>query len=184
VRSTVTGSDGGISNYGLAEVINSTVSGNTILQDMSDSGAGVHNSGTLTITHSTISNNSYAFGEEGPTGLYTSEDATLVVTASIVDGDCGGDITSRGYNIESPGDTCGFDHATDLVNISVERLALQSLGDNGGPTETHALGAGSVAIDVIPAEECVDADDEPLTTDQRGEPRDSMCDIGAFEVQP
>ena len=28
----------------------------------------------------------------------------MVVTASIVDGDCGGEITSRGYNIESLGD--------------------------------------------------------------------------------
>ncbi len=43
---------------------------------------------------------------------------------------------------------------------------------------------GGVAIDVIPAEDCVDADGEPLTTDQRGFPRDSMCDVGAFEVQP
>ena len=46
------------------------------------------------------------------------------------------------------------------------------------------LGAGSVAIDVIPAEDCVDADGAPLTTDQRGEPRPetggTMCDVGAF----
>jgi hypothetical protein len=32
--------------------------------------------------------------------------------------------------------------------------------------------------------DCVDAEGEPLTTDQRGERRDSMCDVGAFEVQP
>jgi hypothetical protein len=36
-------------------------------------------------------------------------------------------------------------------------------------------------------EACLDADDEPLTTDQRGQPRpetgDSMCDVGAFEVE-
>jgi len=30
---------------------------------------------------------------------------------------------------------------------------------------------GSIAIDHIPAADCVDADGEPLTTDQRGEPR-------------
>jgi hypothetical protein len=29
---------------------------------------------------------------------------------------------------------------------------IGSLTENGGPTETHALEAGSVAIDVIPAE--------------------------------
>jgi hypothetical protein len=53
---------------------------------------------------------------------------------------------------------------------------------------THALGAGSVAIDQIPEADCVDADGQPLTTDQRDEPRPetggTMCDVGAFEVQP
>jgi len=51
---------------------------------------------------------------------------------------------------------------------------------------THALEPGSVAIDQIPEADCLDADGEPLTTDQRGEPRPggSMCDVGSFEVQP
>jgi hypothetical protein len=106
----------------------------------------------------------------------------------LVDGDCefGPDYVteSNGGNIESPGDTCGFDQPTDQVDVSGDDLKLGPLQDNGGPTETHALGADSVAIDQIPADECVDADGEPLTTDQRGFPRDSMCDIGAFEVQP
>jgi hypothetical protein len=98
---------------------------------------------------------------------------------------------SGGHNIESPGDTCGFDQPTDQVNVSTEDLNLGPLADNGGPTMTHALltePAPSVAIDWILAENCVDADGQPLTTDQRGEPRPetggTMCDIGAFEVQP
>ena len=62
--------------------------------------------------------------------------------------------------------------------------SLGPLQDNGGPTMTHALLPGSVAIDQIPAVDCVDAEGEPLTTDQRGFQRDSMCDVGAFEVQP
>jgi hypothetical protein len=37
---------------------------------------------------------------------------------------------------------------------------------------------------VIPEAECLDADGAPLTIDQRGFPRDSMCDVGAFEVEP
>jgi hypothetical protein len=53
---------------------------------------------------------------------------------------------------------------------------------------THALLPGSVAIDQVPEADCVDADGAPLTTDQRGEPRPetggTMCDLGAFEVQP
>ena len=81
-------------------------------------------------------------------------------------------------DIESPGNTCGFDHGTDLVNITEGQLDLGALADNGGQTMTHALGPGSVAIDVIPADMC------EVTEDQRGFPRDSMCDVGAFEVQP
>jgi hypothetical protein len=106
----------------------------------------------------------------------------------LVDGGCAGSIESGGHNIESPGDTCNFDQLTDQVDVTAEQLNLGPLQHNGGPTETHALGAGSVAIDQVPADECVDTDGAPLTTDQRGEPRPetggSMCDVGAFEVQP
>ena len=101
----------------------------------------------------------------------------------MVDGDCfddGGVITSNGYNIESPGDTCGFDQPTDQVDVTVDDLKLGPLQDNGGPTMTHALLPGSVAIDVIPADMC------EVDEDQRGEPRPggTMCDVGAFELQP
>jgi hypothetical protein len=104
----------------------------------------------------------------------------------VVDSDCaGGTARSGGGNLESPGDTCGFNQPTDAVNISADDLKLGPLADNGGPTMTHALGAGSVAIDVIPEADCVDADGEPLMTDQRGEPRPvgDGCDVGAFERQ-
>ena len=101
-------------------------------------------------------------------------------------------MTSNGHNIESPGDTCGFDtNKGDLFDVTAEQLNLGPLQDNGGPTMTHALGAGSVAIDQIPTADCVDADGQPLTTDQRGEPRpvailgaEPRCDVGAFELQP
>ncbi|MBW2190543.1 MAG: hypothetical protein JRG93_13310 [Deltaproteobacteria bacterium] len=86
-------------------------------------------------------------------------------------------VTSEGHNIEQSWDSCGFDQPTDQVNVTVDDLKLGPLQDNGGPTMTHALGAGSVAIDVIPADMC------EVDEDQRGEPRDSMCDVGAFEVQ-
>jgi hypothetical protein len=111
----------------------------------------------------------------------------VTLTNTLVDGECGG-ATSGGGNLESPGDTCGFDQPTDLVNVSAEDLKLGPLADNGGPTMTHALLPGSVAINRIPEVDCVDAEGEPLTTDQRGEPRPetggTMCDVGAFEVQP
>jgi hypothetical protein len=75
-----------------------------------------------------------------------------------------------------------LDQASDQVDVTADDLKLGPLQDNGGPTMTHALGAGSVAVDVIPADMC------ELPIDQRGEPRPetggTMCDVGAFEVQP
>jgi hypothetical protein len=96
---------------------------------------------------------------------------------------------SNGYNIESPGNTCGFDtNKGDQFDVTAEALNLGPLQDNGGPTQTHALLPGSVAIGKIPEAECLDADGAPLTTDQRGAPRPetggTLCDVGAFEVQP
>ncbi|MBW1757724.1 MAG: hypothetical protein JRJ80_16345 [Deltaproteobacteria bacterium] len=111
---------------------------------------------------------------------------TLTSTSTLMDGACDeglrGVAASDGYNIESSGNTCGFDQPTDQVDVSAEDLQLGPLQDNGGPTETHALGPGSFAIDVIPEAMC------EVDEDQRGEPRpetgDTMCDVGAFEVQP
>ena len=88
----------------------------------------------------------------------------------------------RGYNIESPGDTCGFDQGTDLVNITEGQLDLEPLADNDGSTMTHALSIDSVALDRIPEVDC------EVETDQRGQPRPetdgTMCDVGSFERQP
>lgn len=159
---------GGVYNEGTMTLINSTLSGNE--------GGGVYNlyEATATLSHCTVD------------GIWAA--GTLTVTSSLIRSGCSGIVTTSSYNIESPGDTCGFDRISDLVNVSAEDLNLDPLADNGGSTETHALLLGSVAIDVIPAADCVDADSEPLTEDQRGEPRPeaggTMCDVGAFEVQP
>ena len=168
------GGGGGIFNLGELTTKNSTVSGNT----SASGGGGISNRGiTFTLVNATVSGNTASQGG----AMSSSGNGPATVANSVVDGDCAGDITSNGYNIESPGDTCGFNQHS----VSAEDLKLGPLADNGGPTMTHALLPGSVAIDVIPAEECVDADGEPLTTDQRGEPRPggTMCDVGSFEVQ-
>ena len=163
---------GGIYNAGgFVMLTNSTVSGND-----GDSAGGIFNAGTLTVANVTVSGNTGA-------GAGIHNEGTATVMNSLFDGDCEGEITSGGHNIEAEGDTCGFYQTTDQVSVSADDLKLGELADNGGPTQTHALGEGSVAIDVIPAVDCVDAEGETLTTDQRGEPRDALCDVGAFEVQ-
>ena len=60
--------------------------------------------------------------------------------------------------------------------------AIQPLADNGGPTRTHSLGAGSAAIDAADPPGCVDLDGDVLLEDQRGEPRTGLCDAGAVEA--
>ncbi|NNE17256.1 MAG: hypothetical protein HKN10_02155 [Myxococcales bacterium] len=133
----------------------------------------------MTLTNSTVSGNTGGFSG----GMENF--GTMTLTNSLVSDDCRGDITSNGYNIESPGDTCGFDQLTDQANVGADDLKLGPLQDNEGPTETHALGEGSVAIDVIPEVDCVDADSAPLTTDQRGveRPQGDACDVGAVEME-
>jgi hypothetical protein len=61
-----------------------------------------------------------------------------------------------------------------------------TLRDNGGSSPTHALFAGSPAIDHVPAADCSLSSGAPLTDDQRGQPRPqgAACDAGAFEAMP
>jgi hypothetical protein len=187
-HSTVSENSEGIwTNPGLEDepvtVINSTVSGNKWRIS----------AGTVTIINSTVS----CAAQTPPTHYCTVNDsiilidplATVALSNTLIHGACDGVAVSSGYNIETPGGTCGFDQPTDL-SVDWAWLNLEPLAYNGGWTETHALGLGSAAINRIPTEECVDADGAPLTTDQRGFPRpvpilgaDPKCDVGAFELQ-
>jgi hypothetical protein len=132
---------------------------------------------------STVTGNTYAPGEE-KADIFGSYGGTITVANSLIDADCYMEdravVISGGYNIETPGNTCGFDAEGDRFDVTEEELNLGPLADNGGPTMTHALLPGSVAIDVIPADMC------EVNEDQRGKPRPggAMCDVGAFEVQP
>jgi len=165
---------------GLVTVTNSTISENAA----AGPGGGILNSGTLMIINSTVSANT---ADEGGA---IHNDGTAIATNSVIEGSCSGSaaLESGARNIESPADTCGFNQPTDQTEKTPEELKLEPLADNGGPTETHALLPGSVAINKIPADGCVDTEGAPLTTDQRGEPRPetggTACDVGAFEVQP
>jgi hypothetical protein len=92
----------------------------------------------------------------------------------------GGVLTSLGHNLEDHHQCLTKPAGGDLVDTPA---GLGPLAANGGPTETMALLTGSAAIGTgEPA--CVDAAGAPLAEDQRGDPRGTPCDIGAFEVQP
>ncbi|UCD23449.1 MAG: hypothetical protein JSW51_10410 [Gemmatimonadota bacterium] len=187
-NSTVSGNENayGIGNNGALTLTNSTVSGN-VTED--DTGIFIYG-GTVTLLNSTVSDNIYVQTRDDDE---PSRSATIVTAATLIDGACSqqGEVTwtSNGYNIESPGNTCGFDQPTDRPETTAAELNLGALADNGGPTLTHLpgggdFGDGSVAIDKIPEADC------GVTEDQRGEPRPvvivrpEQCDVGSVEVQP
>jgi len=166
---TINGSSAGISNGGTLTLTNSTVSGNSAR----DSGGGIGNGRTLTLNSSTVSGNSAGVGG----GINNDSHATSTLKNTIVadnSTDCAGSITSAGHNLSSDG-TCSFTAPGDLMNTDP---VLAPLANNGGPTQTHALLAGSPAIEVG------SPDCPPPATDQRGvgRPQGAACDIGAFEA--
>ena len=82
-------------------------------------------------------------------------------------------LASAGHNVDTDG-TCNLIAGGDQPNSVV---LLGALADNGGPTHTHALMAGSVAIDAADGAACP-------PTDQRGVSRVGPCDVGAYEFTP
>lgn len=156
---------------------NVTISGN----DAGDNGGGIYNGGG--INSATASLTSVTVASNGADGLFNNPGYTITLTNTIVagseDGNCTGAITSGGHNLEDD-DTCGLTAPGDLVNGEPN---LSPLADNGGPTLTHALMAGSPAIDAGDSGGCPETDqrgvDRPLDGDGDG---DAACDIGAYEA--
>jgi hypothetical protein len=104
--------------------------------------------------------------------------SVITMSNSVVLGNCSATnetLVSEGGNLESTGDSCQFDQASDQA--PVEDAELGALGDRGGPTRTHLPEATSPAVDGGLDAAC------ELPTDQRGAPRDATgCDSGAVEA--
>ena len=189
---------GGIDAYGTTLITNSTISGNQAIT-VSDSAGGIWSTtGATTITACTITGNS-ASGANSAGGVKSAgSGGTVTVRNSIIAGNSGtgganpdviGAFVSSGYNLIGDGTSgTGFTGTADQAGTSGTPInpMLGPLQDNGGLTPTHALLAGSPAIDKGSA--------FSLTTDQRGftRPLDDgsiapaaggdNSDIGAFEV--
>ncbi|MDQ3013694.1 MAG: putative Ig domain-containing protein, partial [Acidobacteriota bacterium] len=95
-------------------------------------------------------------------------------------------VTSLGHNLDSDG-MSGFTNGVngDLIGSSGAPLKtlLAPLGNYGGPTQTHALLPGSLAINA--GDNTVTSAPLNLTTDQRStaRPQQGSVDIGAYESQ-
>jgi hypothetical protein len=101
---------------------------------------------------------------------------------------CQGYFISEGYNLVERNDAsaCGIIGGVgDLLGTFASPIdpLLGPLQLNGGSTETHALLAGSPAINAGEAGACTDIDGDPFIMDQRGvsRPKGLACDMGAYE---
>ncbi|MHB8644713.1 MAG: choice-of-anchor Q domain-containing protein, partial [Thermomicrobiales bacterium] len=158
---------------GSASLTNTTISGNATGPAVEVTSA----SQGVTLTNTTVAANASGVAVNTAGG-----GGTLIVKNSILKNsgvNCPiGTITSGGYNLVSDL-SCGFSGGTDLLNTNpnIAPLALNA----PGTTATHALNAGSPAIDKIPA--AGGCNNAGITTDQRGIPRPigAGCDIGAYE---
>jgi CSLREA domain-containing protein len=190
---------------GSSTIIASTISGNTSGDDgggiYSNGSINVNSPLLLTISNSTISNNTNSLGNGS--AMFILSFATVTITSSTISGNNSGNplaagidnagasvslkntivasnasgncagtaITDGGTNLQFPGTTCG-------ATITSADPLLQPLANNGGPTQTRLLGAGSPAINAA-------AGCPPPATDQRGisRPQGSACEIGSIECQ-
>lgn len=172
-------SGGAVETRGSTTTIsNSTLSGNTA-QTL---GGGVTIAGgTFMMTNATLTDNAAA---SSGGNLSIREGAVVTVTNSILAGsggpvaDCGisnSTYTGVGGNLATDG-TC-----PGSTQVSASAINLGPLADNGGPTRTRALLAGSAAIGAGVTSACAAA---PVGGhDQRGEVRGATnCDSGAYDT--
>lgn len=146
-------------NGGTGQLTNVTISGNS-----ASSGGGLFNhSSTVTLTNVTIANNSTGIGTQTP--IATQLKNTIL---SNIGFNSNSALTSMGNNIDD-------DFSAFLGDpLDGQNPNLAPLGNYGGPTRTHALQDGSVAIDAGTASGAPN-------NDQRTVGRISGTDIGAFE---
>jgi CSLREA domain-containing protein len=167
---------GGLDNNfnGVLQVTNSTVSGNT--STAGNGGGGIYNNsgGTVNLLNVTITGNASTNGgrslHNNSSGPVTFRNTIIANPASGAN--CVGTLTSQGNNLASDA-SCTLSGPGDLPNTNP---LLGPLANNGGPTQTHGLQAGSPAIDNASA-----VGSPPF--DQRGvaRPVGAGFDIGAFE---
>jgi hypothetical protein len=205
VNSTISGNEandgGGIMvNGGDVALVNSTLTGNHALYERYDYYDGYMSTGgsggglavfqtddaygttcpTVTAVRSLISSNT----------ADTSGRELLVASEAV----CAPAFVGNAFNVFGRGGsagTVGFNPGpNDIVPSAGLNAILSPLANNGGPTLTHALPAGSPALDVAPNATCTAA---PVNgVDQRGQPRNqngkggasaNECDAGSFELQ-
>jgi hypothetical protein len=209
---TATGRGGGILNVDATLTLtNSTVSDNTATGYGAGGGIAIaEDTSTQTplsvrILYCTVYNNTALVG--GGIWVRNLTHAHMTKGASIVAGnkaltnpDIEGNLNTLGYNLVGIREGATFlgplkIQSTDMLSVPLTILKIDPvLRDNDGSTKshtlTHALLAGSPAIDAVPLQYCqvpgIFNSLSRMYTDQRGVKRphdgnEQYCDIGAYE---
>jgi uncharacterized repeat protein (TIGR01451 family) len=184
-RSTFSGNQAGGSGGGILDeagtltLTNSTLSGNQA--GVSGGGLAV-GTGADVLAYLTVTGNSAGGDGEGIYNGTAASDIQLrgsIVAFNDSGAQCAGadatPIASGGHNISSD-TTCATGATGDQQSRTPGQVGLGGLSDNGGLTQTHAIGVGSVAYNT--------GETTCPSPDQRGifRPQDSVCDVGAYEV--
>jgi len=154
-----------IFNNGTLSVVNSTISNNA--------GAGIDNDkdtdgpANLTLVYVTFSSNSVALDSnieinEIANTLFGPHEIAACSTGTTFDREIGVSIDTDG--------------SCNITTVSPDSLKLGPLAYNGGPTKTHQLGSGSLAINAVNGGYI-------YNTDQRGveRPQNRANDVGSYE---
>jgi len=162
-------------------VVNSTISGNSTA--LNGGGLYAHDFGSFSLANSTVTDNTAQNGG-GIVDAGTRLSYDVVTDSSIIAGNH--TLGAAGNDIETLHSITGANNLIASANVPLPEGTLTGdpmlapLANNGGLTMTHALLAGSPAIDT-------GSNERALETDQRGDGFarvvGATSDIGAFEVQ-
>jgi len=172
-------------------LVNTTLSGN---RAQTDGGAIYQFNGTIFMYNSSVVGNKADVGLTGASGggLYIKPGARFGLVNTVMvrnaagfdsNNDCVGAVEAYGRNLVGDPATVGCS-ASNAPLGPITRSTVGPLQDNGGTTLTHALLAGSEAINAsLLSLGCVDYDGFQLIADQRGALHltGERCDLGSFE---
>jgi CSLREA domain-containing protein len=190
VGSTVSGNSSGDGGglfvwKGHLSLTNSTVSGNTATSD--GGGIGTYQLDSFELVHATIAGNAAPHGAGIRLYSRAAKGTMLLADSSLFAGNTGSPdiehlggaddtVTGSGNLIGQVGEHVSY--PPDTLRCDPQ---LAPLADNGGPTRTHALPAGSCAVDAGGVQLRSDYDQRGA-----GHPRwrGAAADIGAYEYDP
>lgn len=173
---------------GIINAQNITISGNTAQGILNEGGVGDSTTGAqFTCNFCTIANNDGTGVQNTPS---TNGNLAIINLDHVIVANNGDQVTT--FNCDNNGvlsltnSSKVTDNTCVIPSVTLPSLELGPLQNNGGFTDTIAIGATSSAKDVVAAVACTDLDMNPLTNDQRQlvRPFNTDCDVGAFEQQP